>query len=94
MVDGGGPVKAELAEDELEHLEVVVLLVAHHIYHLVEAIFFVTAAGGAQILGHIHRGAVAAQQELLVQSVGGEVAPHRAVVAAVEDALGKAFVYQ
>ena len=46
---------------------------------------------GADILCHIHRGAIGAEQQFLVKSVGGEVGPHRVVVLAVENALFKTF---
>ena len=77
---------AQLFEHELEHLEVVVLLVADDVDHVVELVVLETAERGAEVLRHIYGGAVAAQQQFLVEPVGREVDPHRIVVATVEDA--------
>ncbi len=94
MVDGVGPGETQLTEDELQHLEMIVLLVAHHVDHLVETVFVVTLLGGTQVLRHIDRRAVAAQQQLLVEAVACQVAPDRTVVAAVEHALGQTFLHE
>ena len=85
---------AELLQHELQHLEVVVLLVTHHIYHIVELILLEAAQGSTQVLCHIDRGAVATQQQLLVQSVSLEVNPYRAILLTEEYALVQAILHQ
>ena len=81
------PLEAQLVKQQREHLEVVVLLITHDINHAVDGIVLVTQLGGTDVLGHIDRRAVAAQQQLVVQAVGSEVSPHAIVFLAVEDAL-------
>ena len=83
-----GPGVPELLQDQEQHLEVVVLLVAHGVHHAGEVRELPEALDGrADVLRHVHRRAVAPQQQLLVQPVAGEVAPHAAIVLAEEDAL-------
>ena len=94
VVDGVGPGEAQLAEDEFEHLEVIVLLVAHHVDDLVEVILVVALLGRTQVLGHVDRSAVLAEQQFLVQAVCSQVAPHAAVVAAVEHTFLKALFHK
>ena len=76
MVDVFGPAETEFAENEFEHLEMVVLLIAHHIDEFVQLVFVEASLRRAQVLGHIYRGAVTAQQEFAVQPVRREVAPN------------------
>ena len=83
MVDLVGPREAELPKYEFQHLEVVVLLVADHVDELVGLEVVVAQQGGPEVLGHVYAGAVATEQELLVQPVARKVAPHRTVVLAV-----------
>ena len=80
------PLESYAVEEERQNLEVVVLLVAHHVDHLVDRIVLVTKLGCSDVLGHIHRGAVLAEQELLVETLFGEVCPYRAIVLAEEEA--------
>ena len=63
----------------LEHLEVVVLLITNDIHVGIQIVVGEAALGGAQVLGDIDGGSVSAENELAVQAVGGEVAPHGAV---------------
>jgi hypothetical protein len=85
------PLEAQTVEQDTEHLEVIVLLVAHHIYHLIDREVLETELGCAYVLSHIHRGAVRTKQEFLVQSFCSQVSPHRAVLAAIEEAFLQAF---
>ena len=94
MVDGIRPVEAEFAKNELEHLEVVVLFVADHVDNLIEVVFVVALFGRAQILCHIDRGAVAAQQQLLIEAVGRQVAPDGAVGAPIEHTFRQTFIHE
>ena len=79
MVDTFRPVESELGEHELQHLEMIILLITHNINVGIEIILCKTALGSAQILGHIDGGAVRTQQELTVEAVGSQVAPNAAV---------------
>ena len=87
------PLESQLVEQEREHLEVIVLLIAHHIYHLVDGIVLIAQLSGANVLSHVDAGTVATQQQLVVQAIGSEVGPHAVVVLAVEHALGEAFLH-
>ena len=64
----------------------VVLLVADHVDHLVDRIVLIAQLGGAYILRHVDRSTVGTQQQLVVEAVGSEVGPYRAVILAVHDA--------
>jgi len=81
------PLEAEAVEEQREHLEVIVLLVAHHVYHPVDGEILIAELGGADVLGHVDAGAVGAQQELMVEAGVGEVGPDRPVVPAIHDPL-------
>ena len=83
-----------LAQHEFQHIEVVVLLVADHVNHLLRFELFVTQLGGAQVLRHIHGGAVFAEQHFLVQSFVGEVYAHGAVFMAIEHAFIESLLHQ
>ena len=85
------PLESELVEQKRKHLEVVVLLIAHHVDHLVDGIVLIAEFCSTDILSHIHRSAIAAEQKLMVESVTGEVGPHRAIFAAIHDALIESF---
>ncbi len=85
------PAETEAVEQHRQHLEVVVLLVAHHVYHAVDVVVVETLFGGADVLRHVYRGAVGAEQQLLVEAVGAQVGPYRAVLAAVEHAFFESF---
>ena len=87
------PFESETVEQYGEHLEVVVLLVAHHIDHLVDGIVFEAHFGGADVLSHIHRCAVGAQQQFLVEPFIREVGPHAVVILAHEEPLGQSFFH-
>ena len=80
--------ESETVKQDRQHLEVVLLLVAYHIDHLVDRIVLEAELGGTDILGHIDGGAVGAEEQFLVQSVLGEVCPYRTVFAAVERTAG------
>ena len=47
------PFEAEFVEEDGEHLEVVVLLVAHYVNHLVDGEVLETEFGGTDVLCHI-----------------------------------------
>ena len=73
------PVETELAENEFQHLEMIVLLVADHINVRIQIEFGETALCGTQILRNINRSTVGTKQQLAVEPVGGKVAPDAAV---------------
>ena len=83
------PLEAEFVEEDGEYLEVVVLLIAHHIDHLVDGEVLETEFGSTDVLGHIDGGAVGTEEEFLVQSFTGEVSPYGAIVTTVEEPLFK-----
>ena len=74
-----GPFESQLLEDQFQHLEVVVLLVADHIDVRVKVIFSETPFGRSQILGDVNRRSVRTDEKLPVQTVSREVAPHGTV---------------
>ena len=87
------PAEAETVEQQREHLEMVVLFVAHHINHLVNGIVVEAHLSRADVLRHIDAGAIAAQQQFLVQPRIGEVGPHRAIVLAEEETLVESLLH-
>ena len=86
MHEALAPLEAELVEQDGEHLEVVVLLIADHVDHLVYLEVLEAELCRADVLRHVHARAVGAQEQFLVESLGGEVGPDGAVGLAEEDA--------
>ena len=87
------PLETEAVKQDREYLEVVVLLVTHHINHLVDGIVLETHLSRTDVLCHIDRGSVRAQQQLLVKSLVGEVCPHAIVVVTFEESFGKPLLH-
>ena len=52
------PFEAQAVEQQRQHLEMIVLLITHHIDHLVYGIILEAQLGRAYILGHVDRRAV------------------------------------
>ena len=67
----------------------IVLLIADHIDHLVDGEVLETEFGGTDVLGHVYTGAVATEEQFLVETLGSKVGPYGTVLAAVENAFGK-----
>ena len=84
---------AEFFQHPFQHVEMVVLFVAHHVNQPVGLPFLVAQSSRAQVLRHIDRSAVFAQQQFLVQALVAQVGPHRAVFLADEHAVGQAFLH-
>ena len=72
----------------------IVLLVSDHIYELFGAEIVVAQQCGAEVLRHVDACAVAAQQQLLVEAVARQVAPHRAILLAEQYAHIQTFLHQ
>ena len=53
MYEVFSPLKAELVEEDREHLEVVILLITNDIYHLIDREILETELRSADILSHI-----------------------------------------
>ena len=87
------PLEAQLVEQDGQNLEVIVLLIAHNVYHFVNGIILETQLSGADILRHIYRSAVRTQQQLLVQALLGQVCPYAVVIATIEEAFLQAFLH-
>ena len=71
----------------------VVLLIAHDIYHLVDGIILKSHLGSTDILCHIHRGAVGAQKQFLVETFICEICPYTVVVMALKETFGETFLH-
>ena len=85
--------ETKAVEEDAQHLEVVFLLVAHHIHHLVDRVVLETKFGGTYVLGHIYGCAVGTEKEFLIEPVLCEVSPYTTILAAVEVAFGEAAFY-
>ena len=88
------PVEPELFENQLEHLEMVILLIAHHIYVRIQLVFRESAFCGTEILGNIHRCTIGAEKQFAVKSVGGKVTPYRPVRIFYKDSHIQASLYE
>ena len=86
------PLESETVEKYGKHLEVIVLLVAHHVNHLVDGEILESHLGCTDILGHIHGGAVGAQKQFLVKTFIGQVCPYTVVLMTLEETLGETFL--
>ena len=82
------------AQDQFQHVEMVVLLVAHHIDHLLRVELFIAELGGTQVLRHIDGGAVFAKQHFLVQPLIRQVDADGAVVMLVEGTFVQTFLHE
>ena len=63
----------------------VILFISNNIYHPLCAKFFISFLCSAKILCHIHRCAVTAQQEFVIQPCIREINPHRTIILLIED---------
>ena len=87
------PLKAELVEEDREHLEVVILLITNDIYHLIDRVILETELCSADILSHIDRCAIGTEKQFLVKTFLGEVSPYGVVGTTIEESLCEAFLY-
>ena len=71
----------------------IVLFVAHHIDHLVDGIVLETHLSSTDVLCHIDRSTITAEQQFLVESFVGEVGPDRVILMALEESLLKSFFH-
>ena len=69
----------------------IILLVPYDVNHLIDRIIVETKFGRADVLRHIHRCAVGAQQDFLVQPFRPQVCPYRPVVAAIKQSFLQSF---
>ena len=86
------PLESEAVEQQRKHLKMVVLLVAHNIDHFVDGIVLETHLRRSDVLRHIDRRTVAAQQQFLVETLIREIGPDRTVVFAEEKPFFQAFL--
>ena len=87
------PFEAQLVEEDREHLEVVVLLIAYYVYHLVDRVVLKAQLCCSDVLGHIYRCAVRTQQEFFIKAFTCEISPYRAVISSVEQTLCQSFFH-
>ena len=76
---GGAAIGAGIAylfQYKLKHLYMIVLLIGNDIYRLIELEFVVLQLGCAEILGDVHRCAIASEQQLFVEAVVLQVYPY------------------
>ena len=71
----------------------VVLLVTYYVDHLVDREILEAEVGSTDVLSHINRSAVRTEQELLVETLVGEVSPNRVIILAEEETLLQSFFY-
>ena len=86
------PLEAEAVEQNTENLEVIILLVTHHVDHLVDGIILETHLCRTDVLSHINAGAIGAEQQFLVKAFVGKVCPDGVVLVAFEESFGEAFL--
>ena len=72
----------------------VVLLVAHDIYHVVELVLLEAAKCRAKVLCHIYRRAIATKEKLLVKTISLKVNPYRVVLLTEEYTLLEAILHE
>ena len=94
VVDLVCPVKAKLLKYELKYLEMIILLITHHINVGVKIIVCETPFGGAKVLGDVNGSTVAAKHQLAVKTVGGKVAPYGTIGLTLEYTHIKALLNQ
>ena len=87
------PLEAQFIQQDREHLEVVVLLVAHHVDHLIDGEILEAQLGCTDVLRHIYAGTIGTEQQLLIQALLGQVGPYRTVFSAIEETLLQTFFH-
>jgi len=75
VVQSPCPIESHPLQRQCQHLEVIVLFIAHHVDMAVKVVIIIPYYCGAQVLSHIDRGTVRPEQELLVEPVCSEVDP-------------------
>ena len=78
------PGKTEFVEQNGQYLEVVILFISNHIHHFIDRVLFVADFSCSDVLRHVNRSAVGAEEKFLVQPVGGEVCPHGIILTLVK----------
>ena len=73
------PFKTEFIQQNRKYLEVIILFVTNDINHFINRIISETKFGRANILRHINRGSIATKKQLMIQPLGSQVNPDRAV---------------
>ena len=63
------PLETETVEQNRKHLEMIILFIAHNINHTVDGIIAESQLGRSDVLRHIHRCSVGAEQQFLVESL-------------------------
>ena len=91
MVNLFAPFETEFLQNQLEHGEMVILLVSNHIYQFFGIEILLAELCRAEVLRHINGSAVLAEKQFLVEAVAGEVGPNGAVVLAEKNAVLKTF---
>ena len=71
----------------------VVLFVAHNIYHLVYGVVLVAHLCRTDVLCHIYAGAVGAEQQFLVETFVSQVSPYRVVLMSFEESFLQSFLH-
>ena len=94
VIDIVRPSKAQLLQDELQDLEMIILFVSHDVDVRVEVIFLETFLRSAQVLRNVDRSAIGADEKFPVQAIGSQVAPNRAIWILHEDTHVQTFLNQ
>ena len=72
--------EAELIEQNGEDLEVVLLLITHHVDHAIDGVVSKAHFRRTYVLSHVDRRAIGAKQDLAIQTILTEISPHGAVL--------------
>ena len=81
--------EAEPIQQDREDLEVVLLLIAHHVDHMVNRIVAEAHLRRTDILSHVDRGAIGAEQDLAIQTILSQISPYGSVLVPHKESLVK-----
>ena len=79
--------EAELIKQNGEDLEVVLLLITHHVDHTVDGVVSEAHLRCAYVLSHVDRCAIGAKKDLAIQTILAEISPHGAVLVPDKESL-------
>ena len=70
----------------------VVLLITYDVYHLINGIVLEAHLSSTDVLRHVNAGAIATEQQLLVETFVGEVSPNGIILMTLKETLSEAFL--
>ena len=88
------PIESQLLTNQWQHLEMVILLVTHHVYLLIHVKLVEPIVCRTNILRHVNGSPVIPQQQLVIQPITGKISPHASGIFPVKHAVSQTFQHE